>query len=56
MRASVRLLKEETQEHELKLEFLRKTVRVGLEEIDRGEGLSGESVFTKILDGLISES
>lgn len=55
VRASIRLLQEETQEREMKLEFLRKAVRVGIEEIDRGQGLSGEAVFAEILDGLSSE-
>lgn len=55
VRASIRLLQEETREREAKLEYLRNAVGVGVEEIERGEELSGDAIFGEILEGLISE-
>jgi len=55
VRASIRLLQEKTDEREAKLEYLRNAVGVGVQEIEDGEGISGDTVFGEILEGLTSE-
>lgn len=52
VRAAIRLLEEQQEEREVKLEALRNAVGEGLEELDRGEGVPGEQVFGEILAGL----
>lgn len=52
VRAGIRLLEKHTQEHQAKLEGLRKAVDQGLHELDQGQGLDGESGFDGIINGL----
>lgn len=55
VRAAIRLLQEREEEREAKLAALRKAVERGVEELDRGEGISGAQVFDEILAGLARE-
>lgn len=53
VRAGLRLLKRENDEHEQKLARLRAAVQEGLEELDRGEGIEVEwNQLDDWLDGL----
>ena len=44
MRAGLRLLIEQEEFREARLEELRTQIRIGLEQLDRGEGVSAEEV------------
>ena len=46
VRALIRLDKEQQE----KLAVLRRDIAVGVDQLDRGEGLEGERVFTELLD------
>jgi antitoxin ParD1/3/4 len=46
VRALIRLDKE----HQEKLATLRRDIAVGIDQLDRGEGLDGERVFDELLD------
>ncbi len=46
VRALIRLDKEQQE----KLAALRRDIAVGLDQLDRGEGLDGERVFAELLD------
>jgi antitoxin ParD1/3/4 len=46
VRALIRLDKEQQE----KLAALRRDIAVGLDQLDRGEGLEGEQVFAELLD------
>jgi antitoxin ParD1/3/4 len=46
VRALIRL----DQEQQEKLAALRRDVAVGIDQLDRGEGLDGEQVFAELLD------
>jgi antitoxin ParD1/3/4 len=49
VREGLRLLQAREEEHAARLEALRRDVGVGLEELNRGEGLNGEEVFDQVL-------
>jgi antitoxin ParD1/3/4 len=49
IREGLRLLQEKEEEHAARLQALRSDIRVGLEELDRGEGTDGEKVFDRVL-------
>ena len=49
IRDGLRLLLEREEEHAARLEVLRGDIRVGLEELDRGEGVDGEEAFERVL-------
>jgi antitoxin ParD1/3/4 len=51
VRAGLRLLEREAEEHQLKLARLRVEIRVGLDQLDRGEGIEVTDVKAW-LDGL----
>jgi antitoxin ParD1/3/4 len=46
VRALIRLDKEQQE----KLAAVRRDIAVGIDQLDRGEGLDGESVFAELLD------
>jgi antitoxin ParD1/3/4 len=46
VRALIRLDKEQQE----RLAALRRDITVGIEQLDRGEGLDGEAVFAELLD------
>jgi antitoxin ParD1/3/4 len=48
VRAGLRLLREREAEYHARLDALRRDVREGLEQIERGEGSSGEAVFARL--------
>lgn len=52
VRAAVRLLQEREEERTAKLEALRQAVSVGVEELERGEGVPADEVFEEILEAL----
>jgi antitoxin ParD1/3/4 len=52
VRAAVRLLEDREREREVKLEALRNAVGEGLEELERGNAVSGDQVFDEILSAL----
>ena len=52
VRAAIRLLQDQTLEREAKLEALRAAVERGAGELDRGEGVEGESLIDDVLSGL----
>ena len=49
VREGLRLLQEREEEHRARLEALRHDVRVGLDELERGEGVDGEDAFDRVL-------
>jgi antitoxin ParD1/3/4 len=49
VREGLRLLQEREEEHAARLEALRGDIRVGLDELDRGEGVDGEEAFDRVL-------
>jgi len=55
VRAGLRLLQQQEAENEARLEVLRKALRDGIEELDRGESYDGEEVFEEILSRLKAE-
>ena len=48
IRAGLRLLKERDEEHQARLEALRRDVAEGLAQLKRGESKSGSDVFAKL--------
>lgn len=48
VRTALRLLKERDAEQLAKLEALRKMVRVGIDQLDRGEKMAGKEAFTQV--------
>ena len=48
VRAALRLLKEQDAEREAKLHALRLDVREGLEQLERGDAVSGRKVFAQL--------
>jgi antitoxin ParD1/3/4 len=52
VRDAVRLLQQREEEREAKLEAIRKAVDVGVEELERGEGIPGSNVFEELLEAL----
>lgn len=56
VRAALRLLQQREAEHEARLDVLRKALREGIEELERGESFDGEEVFEEILSRLQSEN
>ena len=49
VREGLRLLQEREEEHRARLEALRRDIQVGLDELDRGEGVDGEEAFDRVL-------
>ncbi|MBI3797573.1 MAG: type II toxin-antitoxin system ParD family antitoxin [Deltaproteobacteria bacterium] len=48
IREALRLLKEQDELRQFRREQLRKEVAIGLEQLDRGEGIPGKAVFEKL--------
>ncbi|HXG63517.1 MAG TPA: type II toxin-antitoxin system ParD family antitoxin [Blastocatellia bacterium] len=48
VRAGLRLLQEQDELHQMKLETLRRELTRGIEQLDKGEGISGKRVFAEI--------
>jgi antitoxin ParD1/3/4 len=48
IRDGLRLLEEKDQMREMKLAELKKEIQLGLNSLDRGEGIDGEEVFAEI--------
>lgn len=48
VREALRLLQEQDQIRQLRLEKLRKELMMGIEQLDRGEGVDGEKVFANL--------
>ena len=48
IREALRLLKEQDELRQYRLEQLRKEVAIGLEQLDRGEGIPGKVVFERL--------
>ena len=48
VREGLRLLKERDTVQQQRLEQLKKEIALGLEQLDRGEGLDGEQVFAEL--------
>jgi antitoxin ParD1/3/4 len=49
VREGLRLLQEREEEHAARLEALRRDVEIGLDELDRGQGVDGEAAFDQVL-------
>ncbi len=49
VRAGLRLLLQKEEEHAARIEALRRDIGVGLDELDRGEGVDGEQAFVRVL-------
>jgi antitoxin ParD1/3/4 len=49
VREGLRLLQEREEEHAARMTALRQDIRVGLDELDRGEGVDGEEVMDRIM-------
>lgn len=49
VREGLRMLQEREAEHAVRLEALRREVGVGLDELDRGQGVDGEDAFDRVL-------
>ena len=56
VRAAIRLLQDREAERSAKLEALRRSIEVGVEELDRGDQASADEVFEEILKALRSEA
>jgi len=54
VRTAIRLLEDRESERSAKLDALRRSVEVGIEELDRGDGASADEVFEEILKALRS--
>lgn len=54
VREALRMLQEREAEHALRLEALRREVGVGLDELDRGQGVDGEDAFDRVLARIAS--
>jgi antitoxin ParD1/3/4 len=48
IREALRLLKEQDELRQVRLEQLRKEIAIGLEQLDRGERIPGKVVFEKL--------
>ena len=48
IREGLRLLEEQDQLRELRLEEVRRKIQQGLDQLDRGEGISGEEVYQQM--------
>ena len=48
VREALRLLEEHEQIRDLQIQELRKKIAEGLNQLDRGEGISGEQVFAEL--------
>jgi antitoxin ParD1/3/4 len=48
IREALRLLKEQDELRQYRLEQLRKEIAIGLEQLDRGEGIPGKVVFDRL--------
>jgi len=48
IREALRLLKEQDELRQYRLEQLRKEIAIGLEQLDRGEGIPGKVVFERL--------
>ena len=48
IREALRLLKEQDELRQYRLEQLRKEIAIGLEQLDRGEGIPGKAVFERL--------
>lgn len=55
IREGLRLLQEREEEHSVRLEALRRELQIGIDQLDRGEGLDGEEAFERILAQLGEE-
>lgn len=56
VRTAIRLLQERESEQSARLDALRRSIDMGSEELDRGEGVSADEVFEEILKALRSEA
>jgi len=52
VREGLRLLQQREEEHEARLQALRRDIQIGLDELDRGEGVDGEDAFDRVLAGI----
>ncbi|HAZ49667.1 MAG TPA: type II toxin-antitoxin system ParD family antitoxin [Cyanobacteria bacterium UBA11369] len=48
VREALRLLQEQDQIRQLRLEKLRSEIALGIEQLDRGEGIDGKEVFASL--------
>ena len=48
IREALRLLEEREQLRSLRIRALRKKIGEGLEQLDRGEGIAGEQIFSEL--------
>lgn len=48
VREALRLLQEQDQIRQLRLEKLRSEIALGIEQLDRGEGIDGKEVFARL--------
>lgn len=55
VREGLRLLQEREEEYRLRLEALRGELRIGIDQLDRGEVVDGEEAFERILAQLGEE-
>lgn len=55
VRASIRLLLDQTTEREAKLKALRNALDLGVDQLNRGEAVDGDRAFAAVLEGLNSE-
>ena len=49
IREGLRLLLEKEEERAARIEALRRDIQVGLDELDRGEGVDGDDAFDRVL-------
>jgi len=56
VRGAIRLLQDREAERSAKLEALRRSIEMGVEELDRGGQASADEVFEEILKALRSEA
>lgn len=52
VRASIRLLREQTEGREARLQALRENIDRGIEQLDEGRALDGPGTFADVLNGL----
>lgn len=55
VREALRLLRERSEEREAKLALLRRAVREGIGQLDRGESVEPGPLFDEILEGLAED-
>jgi antitoxin ParD1/3/4 len=48
IREGLRLLEDHDRLREMRLEEVRRKIQVGIDELDRGEGIDGETVFAEL--------